>query len=183
MRLKRMPWVVIALCIVLAPLSAESVSAVKFQLFSKSFTNGAGIPARHGCGPERDWKKPSLPLNWEGAPTGTQSFTILMYDLHPVAQNWVHWLVSDIPAGVTQLTQGASGLSMPPQAKEYKNTFGNKGYGAPCPPSGTHRYRIEIYALPTESLSFNPQGKTGEVLSEMLAKRALAVARLEGIYP
>jgi Raf kinase inhibitor-like YbhB/YbcL family protein len=34
--------------------------------------------------------------------------------------------------------------SAPPQGR---NGFGKRGYGGPCPPSGTHHYRFTIYAL------------------------------------
>ena len=30
---------------------------------------------------------------------------------------------------------------------EILNDFGKKGYGGPCPPSGTHRYFFKVYAL------------------------------------
>ena len=38
----------------------------------------------------------SPPLEWEDAPEGTRSFALAFVDRHPVARNYVHWLVADI---------------------------------------------------------------------------------------
>jgi len=40
-------------------------------------------------------------LSWMGAPSETKSFALSMVDRHPVAGNYVHWLVVDIDAAVT----------------------------------------------------------------------------------
>jgi Raf kinase inhibitor-like YbhB/YbcL family protein len=77
-----------------------------------------------------------------------------MIDPHPVAQNWVHWFVINIPAVTTSLAEGASKKQMPPGAMELRNSFGEIGYGGPQPPkgSGEHPYVITLYALNVEKL-------------------------------
>ena len=77
-----------------------------------------------------------------------------MVDPHPVAQNWVHWLVVDIPATVAFLEEGASRKKMPHGSVELKNSFGEIGYGGPQPPKGTgdHPYVFTLYALRVERL-------------------------------
>ena len=77
-----------------------------------------------------------------------------MVDPHPVAQNWVHWLVINIPANVASLEEGASGKKMPHGSLELKNSFGEIGYGGPQPPKGTgdHPYVFTLYALGVEKL-------------------------------
>ena len=79
----------------------------------------------------------SLPFQWHDAPEGTRSFALSIVDPHPVANNWVHWLVIDIPAETGELRGGASGREMPPGARELRNGFGQAGYGGPQPPPGS----------------------------------------------
>jgi Raf kinase inhibitor-like YbhB/YbcL family protein len=91
----------------------------------------------------------SPPLTWSGAPAGTQSFAITMYD--PDAnggRGFSHWVFYNIPASVTSLAQGDATGPNP------KYTLGRNGTGAlvyrgPCPPptDTPHHYVIEISAL------------------------------------
>jgi Raf kinase inhibitor-like YbhB/YbcL family protein len=99
-------------------------------------------------------KNVSIPLAWTNVPSGTRSFALSMVDPHPVAQNWVHWLVISIPSNVTVIEEGASRKKMPAGSLELKNSFGDIGYGGPQPPKGTgdHPYVVTIYALNVEKL-------------------------------
>ena len=72
----------------------------------------------------------------EGRSTWNKSFALSMVDPHPVAQNWVHWLVISIPADVISFEEGASGKKLPPGSVELKNSSGDIGYGGPQPPKG-----------------------------------------------
>jgi hypothetical protein len=38
-----------------------------------------------------------------------ESFAVVMFDVHPIADNFIHWSVLNIPASVQELTEGASG--------------------------------------------------------------------------
>ncbi|RJO66271.1 MAG: YbhB/YbcL family Raf kinase inhibitor-like protein, partial [Myxococcales bacterium] len=100
-----------------------------FTLTSSAFADKGHIPAAYGCGKERNWRKPSVPLTWAKAPQGTKSFVLLMDDPDPVARYWVHWLVVDVPAETMALAKGASGAAMPAGARELTNSFGEAGYG------------------------------------------------------
>jgi len=98
-----------------------------------------------------------------------------MVDPHPVAQNWVHWLVVNIPVNTAAIEEGASRKRMPPGSVELQNSFGDIGYGGPQPPRGTgdHPYVFTLYALNTEklnlgmntSLSFFKKALEGKVLA------------------
>jgi len=123
------------------------------ELTSTAFKDGGQIPVQYvmkGAG----GKNVSPPLAWKNVPEGTKSFALFLVDPHPVAKNWVHWLVINIPADAKTLPEGASGKKMPQGAVELKNSFGEAGYGGPQPPKGTgyHPYVFTLYALNVETL-------------------------------
>jgi Raf kinase inhibitor-like YbhB/YbcL family protein len=112
------------------------------HLTSSSFEEGQEIPRRHG----KKFENVSPQLSWSEAPPESRSFALSVVDRHPVARNYVHWLVVDIDAGVTSLEEGASGTGMPRGAREVTP------YAGPFPPSGTHDYEFTVYALGTDQL-------------------------------
>jgi Raf kinase inhibitor-like YbhB/YbcL family protein len=118
------------------------------EISSSAFRDGEKIPIQYVM-PGAGGKNVSLPLTWTNIPSGTKSFALSIVDPHPVAQNWVHWLVVNIPPNVTALEEGASRRKMPAGSMELKNSFGDVGYGGPQPPQGTgsHPYVVTLYAL------------------------------------
>jgi Raf kinase inhibitor-like YbhB/YbcL family protein len=91
-------------------------------------------------------------LAWTGAPEGTKSFVVTLYDPDaPTGSGWWHWVVVDLPASTTELPEGAK--SFPPPALETRTDFGAPGYGGAAPPGGrTHRYVFTVHALKVESI-------------------------------
>lgn len=153
-----------------------------FQLTSSAFGDGQKIPAKYANKGVSGGENISIPLSWENAPEGTKSFAITMVDRHPVADNWVHWLVINIPASATSLSDGAAGSNkMPSGSEELNNTFGDLGYGVPQPPPGTgdHDYEITIYALNTERLSLEADATLDQFLSAIDGK-VIGSAKLTG---
>lgn len=129
----------------------KKMTSVKtlFELKSSAFKNNQTIPTKYA-------KNISIPLSWGNPPGDVKSFAISIIDRHPVADNWVHWLVINIPANTSFLPEGVSGSDkMPEGSLELNNTFGFKGYGGPQPPpgSGVHDYETTIYALSIEEIS------------------------------
>jgi Raf kinase inhibitor-like YbhB/YbcL family protein len=124
------------------------------DISSTAFKDQGKIPIQYVM-PGAAGKNISLPLSWRNAPADTKSFALSMVDPHPVAGNWVHWLVINIPKGTTSIGEGASKKNMPQGSIELKNSFGDVGYGGPQPPKGTgdHPYVITVYALSVEKLS------------------------------
>lgn len=109
-------------------------------------------------------------FSWSDAPSGTKSFVFAMVDHHPIASNWVHWIVVDIPAFINSIIEGASNTSqMPTHCVELANTFGTKGYGGPQPPAGTgkHSYDTTIYALNIEKMGLLGKISEGELLRKL----------------
>ena len=71
-------------------------------------------------------KNTSPQLQWEGAPEGTKSFAVTMYDPDaPTGSGWWHWIVVNIPAKVHQIDTGASRKEMPKGVIEVQNDYGN----------------------------------------------------------
>jgi Raf kinase inhibitor-like YbhB/YbcL family protein len=111
----------------------------QITLRSEAFEEGGPIPARFTC----DGDDVSPPLSWDDPPTGTAGFVLVVDD--PDAGNFVHWVLANIPGDVRSLAEGRGdegGVSG-------RNNFGRIGWGGPCPPSGEHRYRFNLYAIPS----------------------------------
>jgi phosphatidylethanolamine-binding protein (PEBP) family uncharacterized protein len=85
-------------------------------LRSSDFQDQQEIPQRHG----KKVENVSPQLSWADAPTETSSFALSVVDRHPVAGNYVHWLVVEIDADVTSLQAGAAGAAMPDGSREVK---------------------------------------------------------------
>ena len=123
------------------------------EITSAVFKDKGKIPIQYVM-PGAGGKNISVPVTWKNVPAGTKSFALSMVDPHPVAQNWVHWLVINIPKEVAVIEEGASRKKMPLGSMELKNSFGDIGYGGPQPPKGTgdHPYVVTVYALNVEKL-------------------------------
>ena len=143
-----------------------------FVLTSPSFAEGGAIPVELAC----DGLDLSPELAWDGAPTGTQSFALIVDD--PDARGFTHWVVYDIPGGKAgSLPQGLNPSDLPAQGR---TDFGRTGYGGPCPPSGTHHYRFTLWAL---SATLHLKGTpSAEDLRTALADKVLAQTTLTATY-
>jgi hypothetical protein len=137
-------------------------------LTSTAFAEGGSIPSGHTC----DGDDVSPPLAWSGAPEGTVTFAIIVDD--PDARGWIHWIAADIPADATTLAAGSS------PGTDGRNDFRRNGWGGPCPPSGSHRYAFEVFAL-SEQLGL-PAGFSGEELRSAMEGKVLASGRLTASY-
>lgn len=152
------------------------------QLSSSAFQDGGKIPLAYVM-PGAGGRNLSLPLSWAEAPAGVKSFALSLTDPHPVARNWVHWLVINIPAGTSSLGEGASRSQMPQAAVELKNSFGDLGYGGPQPPKGTgdHPYVVTLYALKVDRLEL-PVATSLAAFQQALEGKVLASATLTGYF-
>jgi Raf kinase inhibitor-like YbhB/YbcL family protein len=108
------------------------------------------MPAKYTC----EGSDLAPPLDWSGAPAGTESFALIVDDPDapdPAApkRTFVHWVLYDLPADATSLPEGAKSAELPRGAREGRNDFKRTGYGGPCPPIGRHRYFFKLYALDT----------------------------------
>ena len=99
-------------------------------------------------------------LNWANAPAGTQSFVLHMHDMEVVRNRTTddqpHWVVWNIPASATGLTQGQPRGDRLPNGAYQISATGPVYRGPGAPATGPmHHYVFEIYALdiPLEVLS------------------------------
>lgn len=145
-----------------------------FTLKSSSFENNALIPQKYTC----DGKGISPPLKWEGAPTGTRAYALIMDDPDAPVGTWDHWILFNIPASVNELEEGLS--KIPDGSVGGKNSWGKTIYGGPCPPDREHRYFFKIYAL---DQSFHlPTGTVKKEIEKAFQGHILAQAELVGRY-
>ena len=148
------------------------------QLTSSAFTGGSLIPLRHTC----DGEDISPPLQWSGAPAGTNSFALMCDDPDAPAGTWVHWVVYDIPATTDELPAGVPATeTLSSGARQGLNDFRRVGYGGPCPPRGSpHRYFFRLYALAAR-LDLKTRATKADVVRAMQG-HLLAEAQLMGKY-
>ncbi len=121
---------------------------------------------------------------WTDVPATVKSFALSIIDPHPVAANWVHWFLINIPLRERQIVEGASRTnSLPPGSRELMNSFNELGYGGPAPPkgSGRHPYVATLYALNVESLSLGVDTPLSKFLRTIEGK-VIAEATVTGFY-
>jgi Raf kinase inhibitor-like YbhB/YbcL family protein len=125
-------------------------------------------------------------LEWSGAPAGTKSFIVTLYDPddRDSPSGWWHWVVYNIPGNVSVLADRAGtehGAELPAGALQGRGDQGTLAYTGPCPDKGDapHRYTFTVYALDVPTLAVDA-GASGAMVVEtahdhLLAKGDLVV--------
>ncbi|MDT8438497.1 MAG: YbhB/YbcL family Raf kinase inhibitor-like protein [Wenzhouxiangellaceae bacterium] len=200
------------------------------RLESSDLTDGAAIDPRFAFGkPDADEhmalsENLSPHLAWSEVPTGTRSFAVLCVDpdVPSVADDvnqegktipvdlarvdFFHWVMIDVPAGVTELVTGQcsegvtpGGKQQPPGPTGSRQGLNNYtqflagaegmagryfGYDGPCPPwndARLHHYRFTVYALDVERLDIDGDFDGPAVLAA-LDGHVLGQASITGTY-
>jgi Raf kinase inhibitor-like YbhB/YbcL family protein len=112
----------------------------KMTISSIAFENQKNIPVQYTC----VGRGVNPPLQFSDIPQGTKTLALLVDDPDAPGGTWVHWVVFNIDPKVSNLAENSK-----PAGTEGTTSFGNTGYGGPCPTSGTHRYFFKLYALDT----------------------------------
>ena len=151
------------------------------SIMSPSFMQGSEIPARHTC----DGLNTSPPIMWVGVPPGTKSLALIVDDPDapdPAAPQttWVHWLLYNIPANTSELTESGAGKNLPAGTLQGVNDWHRTNYGGPCPPIGRHRYFFKLYAL--DSVLPDLKKPTKATLEKAMQGHVLAQSSLMGAY-
>ena len=167
---------------------AFAAPAQAFTLTSPDFTEGSTLPQRfefNGFGCAGDNQSPAL--FWSGAPSGTQSYAVTVYDPDaPTGSGWWHWSVVNIPASVTGLRPdagAAGGAKLPAGASHVRIDYGVAAWGGTCPPAGDapHRYVFTVHALKVPRLDL-PADATAALAGYMINANSLGRATLTVRY-
>jgi Raf kinase inhibitor-like YbhB/YbcL family protein len=142
------------------------------RVSSSAFPPGGRIPTRYTC----DGAETSPPLAWTGVPGKARALALVVDDPDAPGGTFVHWVLLDIPVGVTSLREGQA----PSEAVQATNSAGRASYTGPCPPQGTHHYRFTVYAL--SAPTGLPAGASLDRAMQAVARRAVAQGRLVGTY-
>lgn len=172
----------IAIVLILLLTQKNILGGAAMEILSSAFKDGEKIPIQYVM-PGAGGKNISIPLTWKNIPQGTKSFALSIVDPHPVAQNWVHWLVINIPAQMNSVEEGASKKKMPKGSVELQNSWGEIGYGGPQPPKGTgdHPYVVTLYALNTEKIDLGSNTSLS-VFRKAIEGKVIGSASITGKY-
>jgi len=125
---------------------AFCIQGIAMEISSTAFEAGDLIPRQYTC----DGEDMSPPLVFRDVPVKAKSLVLVMED--PDAPDpraprtvWVHWLLFNLPAGISGLPEDVHAL--PEGVGQGLNDWHRTGYGGPCPPIGRHRYVFKLYAV------------------------------------
>jgi hypothetical protein len=144
---------------------------VSMKLSSVAFENNSMIPSEYTC----DGQDISPPFTISGVPSKAKSLALVMDDPDAPGGTFTHWIVWNIPTDKTEFAKGEE-MSFP----QGKTSFGDVGYGGPCPPSGVHRYFFKLYAL--NSMLDLEEGATKKDLESAMAGNTIEQTTLIGKY-
>jgi Raf kinase inhibitor-like YbhB/YbcL family protein len=163
-------------------LSLAAMPACAMTLKSSDVAEGVYFPVSEICA-RYDGSDVSPALSWSGAPQGTKSLAITMFDPDAHGDGWWHWLVVNIPATATGLAQGAGRGTLPDGAVALQNSSGNARYDGSCPPagSGLHHYEITLWALGDATMPLDPAGDP-KAAGEWLQKHSIGMSRITPVY-
>ncbi len=144
-------------------------------------------------------------ISWTGAPEGTKSFALFVYDPDVPAdftdagkegksilksaprQMFYHWGIVDIPPTVTKLPGGKSEVSVhigtPVTNDLGKYISDARNYGGPCPPWNdmrVHHYHFQVFALDVAALE--PKPATAKEAWKAVQPHILTDSEMVGIY-
>ncbi len=140
----------------------------------QQYSGAFGVPGGQDVSPQ---------LSWSGAPEGTKSYAVTVYDPDaPTQSGFWHWAVANIPASVTDLPEGAgdaTGAKLPEGAYQLPNDSRAPSFIGAAPPAGhgQHRYFVTVHALDVEDIEVPADG-TPAFLGFTIASHILARATL-----
>lgn len=142
------------------------------KITSSAFGNNEIIPVKFTC----DGIDVNPPLVISDVPSDAKCLVLIADDPDAPMGTWTHWLVWNIDPSTTLIEEN----SLPENAVQGKNSFGKNSYGGPCPPSGTHRYYFNLYALDTK-ITLDPSSDKSDLVSAMEG-HILEQAEFFGLY-
>ena len=122
-------------------LDTKSDETKKQFTIQTDFVDWTTVPSVYTC----QGKDQSPAIKFEDYWASVKTFALTIQD--PDAPNgvWDHWVMRNIPVG-----QDLAQNIVPKWAVVGKNSWWSLWYRWPCPPSGSHRYVLTVYALDSE---------------------------------
>ncbi len=147
-----------------------------FALRSSAIGAGGVLPVEF----TGDGNSSTLPLEWSGAPAGTQSYAVIMHHIDPEGKTKWYWTLYNIPADVSGLPKDVKGVG----------TLGNNGVNRRvgyAPPHskgpGEKTYILTAYALSAPVKIAQPPSEVNrDVLLAAMNGLVLDSAELKVIY-
>lgn len=139
---------------------------------SPVFLNNENIPEKYTC----DGENINPPLSIGDVPADAATLALIVFDPDVEGGGFTHWVVWNINPELAEIDED----SVPPESAQGITDFETRGYGGPCPPSGTHRYFFTVYALDTV-LELSPNS-TKDDLEQAMIGNVLEKAELAGLY-
>ncbi len=143
-----------------------------FQMTSSAFAEGGPIPVKYTCKGENV----SPPLIVRDVPAGAVSLALIMHDLDAPISDFLHWTVWNLKTDLPFLVEN----ELPKGALQGTNDAGKIGYTGPCPPSGTHHYQFDLFALNAQLNVSN--GANRQVVEKAIADHTIAKTTLTGLF-
>lgn len=152
----------------------------KIEVTSTNFENKGFITDLNACEFIGLNKSPQFSFN--NAPSNTQSFALIMFDLDAPEKNFVHWIIFNIPADLAEIQQDISNdISIQNGIKQGTNGTGEIDYFGPCPPPGeTHRYVFKAFAL--DAALTLEDGATEKQLVRAMKGHIVGKGKIVGLY-
>ncbi len=174
--------ITLIIALILVAFAGVIMANSTFTLSSETIKNNQTLPNEQvlngfGCSGQNI----SPDLKWQGAPSNTKSYALLVHDPDaPRPTGWWHWLVVNIPASKTEIKKGEK-LSLP--ILETVTDFNNTGYGGACPPKGhgVHHYNFTIHALDIEKLDVSVDTDPNEV-EKIVKEHSIASSTITALY-
>lgn len=160
-----------------------------FELTSTTLSDGDRMPLAQVSGVFGLGGEDRLPqLTWSGAPEGTKSYALTCFDPDaPTASGFWHLAVSNIPASVTSLEEGAIVADrlegLPENTTVLRNDGGMRGFVGAAPPEGhgDHRYMFVVHALDVDGFDLD-EASSPALLGFQMFTHTLGRARLTCVF-
>ena len=160
-----------AVVMLLAASASFAAGGARMKITSSAFQDGGNIPSKFTC----DGSDTSPPMQITGVPAEAKTLVLIADDPDAPGGLFNHWLIWNIPPQSSSIAEGIA-----PKGVQGINDFGKSGYGAPCPPSGMHRYYFRVFALDRE-LDLHSGAKRSQ-LDAAMKGHVIAQGELIGRY-
>lgn len=141
------------------------------KLISNAFTDNGDIPVKYS----KMGGNISPSLEFVDVPQDAKSLALVCHDPDSTT-DFTHWVIWNIDPTVKSVQEG----QLPSGVVQGINSWGIHDWGGPQPPSGTHRYVFELYAL--DAIINLPSNSTRQDLEDIINSHLLETANLTGLF-